>query len=135
MAYITTRYRRCLQARNWNSLFPAGKGDTPDRIDYTEEGDGPPTASDRDLMSGASASATEDEGAGPRGAGVSRMDVEDDDYEEVGTRVGALTRGWMRGGTAFADWILAVEVICGIINTYGRHPGCAGLPGQLNKAG
>ncbi|GLC40532.1 hypothetical protein PLESTM_001084700 [Pleodorina starrii] len=70
------------KARNWNSLFPSGKGDNPDRIDYTEEGDGPPTASDRDLVSGASASATEDEGAGPRGAGVSRMDVDDDDDDD-----------------------------------------------------
>ncbi|GIM14007.1 hypothetical protein Vretimale_17022 [Volvox reticuliferus] len=70
------------KARNWNSLFPSGKGDNPDRIDYTEEGDGPPTASDRDLVSGTSASATEDESTGPRGAGVSRMDVDEDDYDD-----------------------------------------------------
>ncbi|EFJ49463.1 hypothetical protein VOLCADRAFT_74239 [Volvox carteri f. nagariensis] len=57
------------KARNWNTLFPSGKGDNPDRIDYTEEGDGPPTASDRDLVSGTSASATEDEGAGAQRAG------------------------------------------------------------------
>ncbi|GFR48799.1 hypothetical protein Agub_g10749 [Astrephomene gubernaculifera] len=71
------------KARNWNTLFPSGKGDQPDRIDFTEEGDaGPPTASDRDLVSGASASATEDEGAAQQRAGVSRMDVEEDEYDD-----------------------------------------------------
>ncbi|KAG2451309.1 hypothetical protein HYH02_003915 [Chlamydomonas schloesseri] len=67
------------KARNWNTLLSSGKGDTPTRIDYTEDGDGPHTASDMDLVSGASASATEDEG---RGVGVSRMDVEEDEYDD-----------------------------------------------------
>lgn len=58
-------------------MLSGGKGDTPTRIDYTEDGDGPGT-SDMDLISGASASATEDEG---RGVGVSRMDVEEDEYD------------------------------------------------------
>lgn len=73
-----------LQARNWNNLVPSGKGESPTRIDYTEEGDVPLNTTDRDLTSGASASATEDEGAaGARGAGVSRMDVDEDDYDDV----------------------------------------------------
>ncbi len=81
---------RVPQARNWNTLFPGGKGDNPTRIDYTEEGDEAfnphltASASDRDLVSGASASATEDEGPAGMRAGVSRMDVEEDEYDEVG---------------------------------------------------
>ncbi|PNH11598.1 Signal recognition particle receptor subunit alpha [Tetrabaena socialis] len=88
------------KARNWNAVS-GGKVDVPGRIDYTEDGDGP--ASDRDLLSGTSASATEDEGAaGARGVGLSRMDVEDEEYDDEDDELEAADLANNSGGGAGA---------------------------------
>ncbi|KXZ55716.1 hypothetical protein GPECTOR_2g1266 [Gonium pectorale] len=87
------------KARNWNSLgLPSGKMDAPTRIDYTEEGDGPNGMSDG---VSASASATEDEGVP---AAVSRMDVEEEDYDDDELDEEQLNNGAApgRGGAAVA---------------------------------